>query len=165
MRVNFQGSIDSAANSISNALVRFKHLQAQQKIAENTGTTADAKNEEKAEQTAVESLPEQPAPTPTPEQPQQSALEKAGFQIYGGDGLGKRQWNPVQVEQEALQRLHERTNMVSNIAPKPPTINPARRGAYDDTYVYKVNGGYRRGKKSNLMPSPPTTVTVREEDK
>lgn len=153
-----RSNISGAVTSIAHNLAMLKHVQAQKEIAENGEKDAPA-----PQIMPQQPIPEQPAPTP--EQPQQSALEKAGFQIYSGEGLGKRQWNPVQVEQEALQRLHERTNMVSNIAPKPPTINPARRGNYDDTFMYKVNGGYRRGKKSNLIPSPPTTVTVREEDK
>lgn len=157
-----RSNISGAVTSIAHNLAMLKHVQAQKEIAENGEKDAPAPQIMPQQPT-----PEQPAPapTPTPEQPDQSALEKAGFQIYSGEGLGKRQWNPVQVEQEALQRLHERTNMVSNIAPKPPTINPTRQKDWNDTYVYKVNGGYRRGKKSNLIPSPPTTVTVREEDK
>ncbi len=162
-----RSNISGAVTSIAHNLAMLKHVQAQKEIAENGEKDAPA-----PQIMPQQPIPEQPAPVPTPEQPapapeqpQQSALEKAGFQIYSGEGLGKRQWNPVQVEQEALQRLHERTNMVSNIAPKPPTLNPARRGAYDDTFMYKVNGGWRRRKKSEVIPSPPTTVTVREEDK
>ena len=164
MRVNYQKSVTGAFMSIAGAVASIKHdreeeakrLAEQEKaqpMPESTPTVAEVAQAEE----------EQPQ-APQAEQPQaeqQSALEQAGFQIDTVSSLGKRQFNPVQVEQEALQRLQEKTRMVSNLVPKPPTQNRSNR---EDTYIYKVNGGYRRGKKSDLIPSPPTTVSVPKEE-
>lgn len=159
MRVNYQKNVTGAFMSIAGAVASIKHDREEEAKLLAEQAKAPQKPESTPTVAKVAQVEEEQPQAPQAEQPQaeqQSALEQAGFQIDTVSSLGRRQFNPVQVEQEALRRLQEKTRMVSNLVPKPPT-----RNRYDNTYMYKVNGGYRRGKKSDLVPNPPTR---KEED-
>lgn len=86
----------------------------------------------------------------------QAKMENEGWQFQEPyEFMGRRQYDPVQQEQEAAQRLQTQSNTRSYITPTADRLHYV-----DDNYIQARNQ-YKR----NLIPKPPTPVSERKEKK
>ena len=233
MRVNYQNATNNIIDSIGGALVRYKHITAQNQIAQNTKTTADIQREElekriqdrellaqeqlqkkhpgmtlaeaqqveakrkdmvyqsrmsyyesnkeqwdkadeiikRAREIAKErgqtiqelenvlnplAATKEEAYTSNPNVIQAIMEKENKWQFKSPyEFMGRRQYDPVQQEQEAAQRLQTQSNTRSYITPTADRLHYV-----DDNYIQAMDQ-YKR----NLIPKPPTPVSERKEEK